>query len=150
MPRFEDLDALTDAVGTHLGYGEWISVEQPRIDQFADATGDHQWIHVDPVRAAQGPFGTTIAHGFMTLALVPALVGGLLEVGGLSMEVNYGLNKVRFPSPLPSGSRIRAGAELVEVTPTERGTQTVSRVTVEIEGSSRPAVVADWVLLLVP
>lgn len=150
MQVFEGLPELEKAVGTHLGYSDWHTVTQQQIDTFADATGDHQWIHVDAERAAAGPFGATVAHGFLTLSLLPMLAGSVYTVQGLSMGINYGANKVRFPAPVPVGSRVRAGVELVSLTPANAGVQLVSRVTVEIDGSAKPACVAELVALLVP
>ncbi|MET8811682.1 MaoC family dehydratase [Streptomyces sp. NPDC004549] len=137
--------ALAAAVGTHVGTGEWISVDQDRIDLFADATGDHQWIHTDPERAADGPFGATIAHGYLTLSLLPALVREVYRTEGVAMAVNYGLNKVRFIHPVRVGSRIRASVDLVSADQVAGGYQVVSRVTVEIEGAGKPACVAETV-----
>ena len=142
---FESPYDLSGAVGTHLGYSDWVAVDQARIDLFAEATGDHQWIHTDPERAADGPFGATIAHGYLTLALTNMLLPQVLEVRGISMGINYGTNRVRFPAPVPEGSRLRAGAELVEVNEVSGGYQAVVRVTVEIEGRDRPACVVDSV-----
>lgn len=142
-------EELRAAVGTHLGYSDWVTVEQERIDAFAEATGDHQWIHVDPQRAAAGPFGTTIAHGYLTLSLIPMLVWQIYEVAGTKMGVNYGCNKVRFPAPVPVGSRLRAGVELVSVTEGGAGLQVVARVTVERDGGDKPACVADTVSVVV-
>ena len=142
---FSSPDELPGAVGTHLGYGDWITVDQDRIDLFAEATGDHQWIHVDPVRAAAGPFGATIAHGYLTLALTNQMLPDLVRVDGISMGINYGTNKVRFPSPVVVGSRVRGGAELVQVDEVSGGYQAVIRITVEVEGSDRPACVVDSV-----
>ncbi|MFE2955130.1 MaoC family dehydratase [Nocardia tengchongensis] len=150
MQVFEGLPELEKAVGTHLGYSDWHTVTQQQIDNFADATGDHQWIHVDPVRAAAGPFGATVAHGFLTLSLLPMLAAGVYTVTGLSMGINYGANKVRFPAPVPVDSRVRAGVELVSLTPASTGFQLVTRVTVEIDGAAKPACVAEHVALLVP
>ena len=144
MREFENLDAFAAAVGEHLGYSEWLKVTQDRVNQFADATDDHQWIHVDKEKAAAGPFGTTIAHGFLTLSLLPALIKGVYRIEGVKMGVNYGLNKVRFTSPVPVGSKIRAVVSLGEVTEAGGGLQVVNNVTVEIEGSDRPALVAEW------
>ncbi|MEV5409681.1 MaoC family dehydratase [Thermopolyspora sp. NPDC052614] len=149
MKIFSDLGELEQAGSIHLGYGEWLEVTQERIDRFADATGDHQWIHVDPGRAATGPFGTTIAHGYLTLSLIPHLTDGILRVEGLSMAVNYGNNRVRFPSHVPVGSKIRAGVELVSVEPRPGGALVVTRVTVEREGSPKPVCVAESVTLMV-
>ena len=149
MRTFSGVAELEAAVGTHLGHGGWHEVTQDRIDAFADATGDHQWIHVDPERAASGPFGTTIAHGFLTLSLIPVLVADVYRVDGLSLGVNYGADRVRFPAPVPVGSRVRAGVELVRLSPSGMGVQALTRVTVELEGSERPACVADMLSLLV-
>lgn len=150
MRTFNGVAELTAAVGEHLGYSDWHEITQQQIDTFAEATGDHQWIHVDPAKAAAGPFGTTIAHGYLTLSLLPMLSWEVYKIEGVSMGINYGSNKVRFPSVVPVGSRVRAGIELAEVTPTPKGVQVVSRVTVEIEGSDRPACVAETVSLIVP
>ena len=148
MREFPSLGALAEAVGQHLGYSDWLDADRKRVDLFADATGDHQWIHVDPERAAAGPFKRTIAHGFLTLSLVPVLVSEVYRVAGVRMAVNYGLNKVRFPAPLPVGSRVRAGVELAEVTPVDGGAQVVARVTVEVEGAAKPCCVAETVARL--
>ncbi|MET8872041.1 MaoC family dehydratase [Nocardia sp. NPDC004604] len=150
MKVFNGIGELEQAVGTHLGYSEWHTVTQEQIDLFAAATGDHQWIHVDPERAAQGPFGTTIAHGYLTLSLLPVLVSQVYRVDGLKMGINYGCNKVRFPSPVPSGSRVRAGVELAEIKPTNAGVQVTARVTIEREGGDKPACVAEALSVLVP
>ncbi|WP_119727675.1 MaoC family dehydratase [Thermomonospora amylolytica] len=149
MKVFDGIADLEKAVGTHLGYSEWHTVTQEQIDKFAEATGDHQWIHVDPEKAAQGPFGTTIAHGYLTLSLLPLLVHQVYRVDGLKMGINYGTDKVRFPSPVPVGSRLRAGVELVEVTPTATGTRVKVKVTIEREGGDKPACVAESLSLLV-
>nr|WP_276515757.1 MaoC family dehydratase [Saccharothrix coeruleofusca] len=150
LRTFANLDEFAAAKGTHLGYGEWHEVTQEEINLFADATGDHQWIHVDLEKAAKGPFGAPVAHGYLTLSLIPLLVRDIYQVQGLSMGVNYGLNKVRFPNPVVVGSRVRAGAELVEVTDLPPGKQAVVKVTVEIEGAAKPGCVAETVVLLVP
>jgi len=142
---FDSLDELKAAIGTEVGLSDWIEVPQERINTFADATGDHQWIHTDPERAAQGPFGTTIAHGFLTLSLLPVLAQGVTTVNGVRMGVNYGLNKVRFPAPVPVGSRVRARFELLSVEDIEGGAQVVTRVTVEREGGDKPVCVAEAV-----
>lgn len=134
---------LEGAVGDHLGYSDWVDITQERIDLFADATGDHQWIHTDPARAAEGPFGTTIAHGYLTLSLTNMLLPQIVRVEGISMGVNYGADKVRFPAPVPCGSRVRAGAELAAVDPVPGGVQAKIVVTVEIEGSAKPACVVE-------
>ena len=136
-------DAVRAAVGSHLGHSGWLQVDQDRVDLFAEATGDHQWIHVDPARAAAGPFGATIAHGYLTLALSNYFLPQIVEVRGFAMGVNYGVDKVRFPAPVRVGSRIRAGAELVEVAELTKGLQTLIRITVEIEGGDKPACVID-------
>jgi acyl dehydratase len=146
---FSSLAEYTAAVGEHLGYSEWHEITQAQVSAFADATGDHQWIHVDPERAATGPFGTTIAHGYLTLALLPVLVAEIFRIENLTMAVNYGLDRVRFPAPVPTGSRIRAGAALRETKQTSLGQLTYSRVTVEIDGHTKAACVADTVTLLV-
>jgi acyl dehydratase len=148
MREFPSLTALAEAVGQHLGHSDWFEIDQKRVDLFADATGDHQWIHVDPERAAQGPFKGTIAHGFLTLSLVPVLIASVYRVHGVRMGVNYGLNKVRFPAPVRVGSRVRAGVELAEVTQVEGGVQVVARVTVEAEGAPKPCCVAETVVRL--
>ncbi|MFE2755379.1 MaoC family dehydratase [Actinosynnema sp. NPDC059335] len=150
MRVFANLDELAAARGEHLGHGGWHEITQAEIDLFAEATGDHQWIHVDLEKAAAGPFGAPVAHGYLTLSLIPLLVRDIYTVEGLAMGVNYGLNKVRFPSPVVVGSRVRAGAELVEVADVAQGKQAVVRVTVEIEGNPKPACVAETVVLLVP
>jgi len=142
---FESADALKAAVGRSLGPSEWLRVEQDRINLFADATDDHQWIHVDEERARQGPFGAPIAHGYLTLSLVSHFLPQLLSVPTASMGVNYGCNKVRFPAPVPVGARIRGSGEIVEVDEIPGGVQVVVRVTVEIEGGAKPACVADTV-----
>jgi acyl dehydratase len=136
-------------VGEHLGYSGWHRVTQKEIDLFADATGDHQWIHVDTEKAAEGPYGKTIAHGYLTLSLVPVLVQQIYKVTGLSMQVNYGVDKLRFPAPVPVDSRIRAGAELIKVERTDNGAKATVRVTVEVEGSDRPACVVDTIAAMV-
>jgi acyl dehydratase len=136
-------------VGEHLGYSDWHTVTQQQIDLFAEATGDHQWIHVDAYRAASGPYGRTIAHGYLTLSLVPILVQQIYKVTDLSMQVNYGVNKLRLPAPVPVESRIRAGAELVRVERATKGARATVRVTVEVEGSDRPACVVDTIALMV-
>jgi acyl dehydratase len=150
MREFASLDELTAAKGEHLGHGGWHEITQQEINLFAEATGDHQWIHVDLEKAAAGPFGAPVAHGYLTLSLIPLLVRDIYTVRGLSMSVNYGLNKVRFPSPVVVGSRVRAGAELAEITDVPQGKQIVVKVTVEIEGNPKPGCVAETVALLVP
>ncbi|ANJ28045.1 MaoC family dehydratase [Agromyces aureus] len=141
---------LLDAVGTAIGPGAWFEVDQARIERFADATDDHQWIHVDVERATAGPFGAPIAHGFLTLSLLTALATPLLEVPGVAMGVNYGFEKVRFLQPVTAGSRVRAVGTLASAEPTGSGIRVVQDLTIEIEGSERPALIAQWVTLLVP
>ena len=144
MRVFDGIADLRAAVGTQVGVSEWYTIEQGQIDTFADATDDHQWIHVDAEKAKDGPFGTTIAHGFLTLSLLPALVKGVYRVDGVQMGINYGLNKVRFTSPVPVGSKVRGAVELVDVADVTGGVQLTTKITVEIEGSERPALVAEW------
>jgi acyl dehydratase len=145
MRVFTGADELRSAIGEQLGVSDWMTIEQERIDTFADATGDHQWIHVDAEKAAAGPFGTTIAHGFLTLSLLPCLVAQIYRVDGAKMGINYGLNKMRFPAPVPVGSKVRANAELAEVDEVQGGLQLVVRTTLEIEGSDKPGCVTEWV-----
>ena len=149
-PRvFEGIAGIEAAIGEHVGYSSWMEITQERVDAFADATGDHQWIHVDPVRAAEGPYGATIAHGYLTLSLVPLLGAEVMEIRGFGMIINYGLDKVRFPAAVPVGSRIRAGVELTSLQRKSSGVQLNSLVTVEIDGADRPALVAETVRLMV-
>jgi acyl dehydratase len=150
MRVFDGVAELEEAVGTHLGHSEWHTVNQDQIDAFAAATGDHQWIHVDPAKAAEGPFGSTVAHGFLTLSLVPMLTWQVYQVEGVKMAVNYGADKLRFPSPAPVGSRVRAAVELTSVTPNKLGYQIATRVTIELDGSDKPACVADMLAVVVP
>ncbi|TYK53242.1 MaoC family dehydratase [Actinomadura decatromicini] len=150
MRRFADLAEFAAAKGEHLGHSPWREVTQHRIDLFAEATDDHQWIHVDPERAADGPFGGTIAHGYLTLSLVSAFMPEIFQVDGVSMGVNVGLNRVRFPGPVRTGARVRGGAELVDVKNSPAGKLATVRVTVEVEGEKRPACVADTLSLYVP
>ena len=142
---FSSVDELREAVGEQAGPTEWVEIDQKQIDLFAEATGDHQWIHVDPEKAAQGPFGTTIAHGYLTLSLIPSFMPELFRVEGVKMGVNYGSNKVRFPSPVPVGSRLRATARIGEVTEVAGGVQLVSQITLEREGGDKPVCVAETV-----
>lgn len=138
------LERLRPLVGTEIGVSEWLTIDQGRIDAFADATEDHQWIHVEPDRAAGGPFGTTIAHGFLTLSLTVALTADIeLDVGDPTMGINYGLDRVRFTAPVPSGTRIRARVELTSVEEAGEGLQVKRTVTIEREGEERPAMVAE-------
>jgi len=146
METFHGREELVGSLGRELGPGEWLEIGQDRIDGFADVTGDHQWIHVDPERAAAGPYGATVAHGFLTLSLVPLLLDGLRRVEGTRMGLNYGLERVRFPSAVRAGTRVRARSVLVDATDVgEGGVQLVTRVTIEVEGSAKPACVADLV-----
>jgi len=138
-----DIDKAKELIGTEIGVGDWHEVTQDQINKFADATGDHQWIHVDVERAKEGPFGGPIAHGYLTLSLIPTLGGGGLPISGAKMGVNYGLDRVRFPAPVPAGSRVRARRKLVDVTEGEGFVQLKVEVTVEIEGKNRPACVAE-------
>jgi acyl dehydratase len=147
--EYDGIAGFEAHVGEHLGYSEWRKVTQKEIDLFAEATGDHQWIHVDAEKAAKGPYGKTIAHGYLTLSLVPILVKQIYQVTGLSMQVNYGVDKLRFPAPVPVDSRIRAGAELIKVDRTNSGARATVRVTVEVEGSERPACVVDTIAAMV-
>lgn len=143
MRKFVSLEELAACLGQDVGTSEWITITQQHIDEFAEATGDRQWIHVDPVRAAAGPFGTTIAHGFLTLSLLPQMADTAIELGGVRMGVNYGLNKVRFPAPVPVGSRLRGHFKLVSFEPIEGGAQITMEVTMEREGSAKPVCVAE-------
>ncbi|WP_454855404.1 MaoC family dehydratase [Promicromonospora soli] len=141
--------ALADVVG-QTATGDWFEVTQERIAAFADATEDHQWIHLDAEKAAAGPFGSTIAHGYLTLSLLSRLASPLVAVDGAAMVVNYGLDRVRFLAPVPSGARVRARTEIRAAEPTPRGVRLACEVTVEIEGSERPALVAHTLSLYVP
>jgi acyl dehydratase len=147
--RFADVAELVASAGEHLGRSGWLAITQDRIDQFADATGDHQWIHVDPVRAADGPFGTTIAHGYLSLALLPVLGAEIYTVGPEVTRINYGIDRARFPQPVRVGDRVRASLSLGEATASAGGTQLVQEFTVEVEGATKPALVARTVVLLV-
>lgn len=140
---FESIEALSAAAGEHLGYSDWHTVDQERVTRFAEVTDDPQWIHVDPERAARGPFGATVAHGFLTLSLLPMLSREIYRVNGARMAVNYGLDRVRFPAPLLVGSRIRAGARLSRVEPVAGGVQVHAEVTIEREGADKPVCVAN-------
>jgi acyl dehydratase len=145
MRSFATIAELKDLVGQEIGVSDWITVTQERIQLFADATNDHQWIHLDAERAKAGPFGTTIAHGFFTLSLLPELSASAFAVRGTRMGVNYGLNKVRFPAPVPCGSRLRGRFKLIGYEPLEGGAQLVTLVTVEREGSDKPVCIAESV-----
>jgi acyl dehydratase len=149
MPRvFDSLDDFKAAAGEVLGTSDWVTITQDQINTFADATGDHQWIHVDPERAAQGPFGGTIAHGYLTLSLLPAFGEQIYDIKGLAFGMNYGANKVRFPSPVPVGSRLRATATLKETSDIAIGTQVIVGFVIEIEGADKPACVAEVVFVM--
>ncbi len=143
--QVNSIDELKALIGTHVGYGEYLTVTQEAVNQFADATGDHQWIHIDPVRAAAGPFGGPIAHGYMTLSLIPALLNGVMQVAGVKMGVNYGSNKVRFTSPVLVGSQVRAGSTLVSVEEIPGGAQVTMDVVIEIKDAPKPACFAQVV-----
>lgn len=142
---FTSLDDIRAAVGTDIGTSRWFELTQERINSFADTTEDRQWIHVDPERAATGPFGTTVAHGFLTLSLVAAIIGDVIQTPWATAGINYGLNKVRFPAPAPVGSRVRGHARLTEVTDIPGGVQMIIQITIEREGSDRPVCVAESV-----
>jgi acyl dehydratase len=139
------IDQFPSLEGKHLGYSEWVVVDQARIDLFADATGDHQWIHVDPAAAAKGPFGGTIAHGYLTLSLAPALLSQIMTVKGLRFGVNYGCNKVRFPSPVPVGSAVRLGATVSAVEEVGDSLQVTLDLTLEVRDQPKPACAAQVV-----
>jgi len=139
------VDEFHAMAGQHLGYSQWHVIDQERVNRFADATDDHQWIHVDPARAAEGPFGGPIAHGYLTLSMAPVLLHDVLEVEGMRFGVNYGCNKVRFPAPLKVGSKLRLGAEVAGVEGVEGGVQVTLDVTLEAEGSPKPCCVAQVV-----
>jgi acyl dehydratase len=139
----EGVEGVQGLVGQHLGHSDWVEITQEQVNQFADATGDHQWIHVDPERAKkESPFGGPIAHGYLTLSLLPMLLPQIIEIQGFRMGINYGTEKVRFIAPVPVGARVRAGATLDSVTPIDGGIAMVVTVTVEIEGNDKPAMVA--------
>jgi acyl dehydratase len=141
--KIDGLEGLKEKVGQHISYSDWHEVTQQQVNLFADATGDHQWIHVDVERAKGGPFGAPIAHGYLTLSLTPTLLHEVFEVTGVSMAINYGLNKLRFPSPVPVGSRVRAGVEVAAVEEVSGGAQVSLTVTYEIEGGAKPVCVAE-------
>lgn len=144
MKVFASLQDVASCVGQEVAVSEWTTITQAQIDQFAQATGDHQWIHVDPQRAAEGPFGTTIAHGYLTLSLVPKFFESAMRIDNVRMSINYGLNKVRFMAPVPVNSRLRARISLVACDPVEpQGFQQTWQVQVEREGSDKPVCVAE-------
>ena len=146
---FTSVDEMRAAIGQDLGSGEWLEITQERVNAFAEATGDFQWIHIDAERAKDGPFGTTTAHGYLTLSLLPVIAGGIFSVEGPKMVINYGSNKVRFPHPVPVGSRIRSNAVITSVEETKAGVNMVVTNTVEIEGIDKPALVSENIRLLV-
>jgi acyl dehydratase len=139
----ECIEGLKALVGQHVGYSDWHEVTQERVNEFADATNDHQWIHVDVERAKAGPFGGPIAHGYLTLSLAPWLLGEAFSVSGISMGINYGMNKLRFPSPVPVGANLRLGVKLLSVEDTSGGAQVTFEGTFETEGSTKPSCVAE-------
>lgn len=143
-----ELSELPQWVGKHLGFTEWQEMTQDRVNQFADATDDHQFIHVDPERAKETPFGGTVAHGYLTLSLMAPIMGELLKVSGVKMGVNYGLDRVRFPAPLPVGGQFRGGGEIVEVTEVPGGVQVKAKCTIEVQGSEKPVCVAETLVRL--
>jgi acyl dehydratase len=147
-PTTIELGELRDSVGQHLGFTEWKEMTQDRVNLFADATDDHQFIHVDVERAKGTPFGGTIAHGYLTLSLMAPVMGELLKVSGVKMGINYGLDRVRFPAPLPVGARWRGGAEIVEVSDVPGGVQVKAKGTIEVEGTEKPACVAECLVRL--
>ena len=150
MQTFTGVDEVVHAVGTHLGETEWLEITQEQVNQFADATGDHQWIHVDVERAAKGPYGATIAHGYLTLSLIARFGEELFSVEGVTAKLNYGVNKVRFPTPVPVGSRIRASATIAGAQETPAGVQISLQWVIELENTTKPACIAETVGLLVP
>ena len=145
MKQFDRLQDLQAQVGQEIGLSDWVTVDQKRIDLFAEATGDHQWIHVDPVKAAKGPFGKTIAHGFLTLSLLPELFAKAFDITDVRMGVNYGLNKVRFTAPVPAEGRVRGRFVLREYQPLDGGAQLTVEATIELEGSGKPACIAETI-----
>ena len=150
MRIFTSLDEVVAAVGQELGTSDWLTVEQDRVDRFADATGDHQWIHVDVERAKEGPFGGTIAHGYLTLSLVPHLGSTVFSLDTPGAKLNYGVNKVRFPHPVRVGRRIRSTVSVADVADVPAGKQLTLRHVIEIEDEAKPACVAESVVLLLP
>lgn len=147
--RLDGVEGLRAAIGQDLGCSDWVEITQDRVDEFARATGDFQWIHIDPERAANGPFGGTVAHGYLSLSLLPILAGGVFSIRGPRLAINYGLNKVRFPEPVRVGSRVRARVRIESVTSTAVGVQVVVNNVIEIHGAAKPACVAETVRLLV-
>ena len=143
--KLQGIEGLRAKLGEHLGFSDWHEVTQDQVNRFADATLDHQWIHIDPERAKAGPFGGPIAHGYLTLSLAPHLLGQVLQVEGVKMGVNYGLNKVRFPAPVPVGSKLRVGASVAEVEDIAGGAQITLDLTFEVDGQAKPSCVAQAV-----
>jgi acyl dehydratase len=141
----DGIEGLQAKKGEHVGYSDWLDITQERVNEFAEATGDHQWIHVDPERAKAGPFGGPIAHGYLTLSLAPMLLPQALRVTGFQMGVNYGLNKLRFPSPVPVGSKLRVGATIADVEEIAGGVQVTMDLVFEVEGKDKPSCVAQAV-----
>ena len=146
MRIFNGISELKAAAGQELGTSDWVTVDQDRINTFADATGDHQWIHVDTEKAAAGPFVGTIAHGMLTLSLLPSFMYQIYRVDGVTMAINYGLNKVRFPAPVPAGSRVRATSRITSVTQLDGAVQAELSTTIEVEGGAKPACVAESII----
>ena len=149
MRTLNGIDEIESLVGTELGSSEWMTIDQAAINTFADVTSDHQWIHIDEQRAADGPYGSTIVHGFFTLSLIPKFSSEIFTIEGVSIRVNYGLNKVRFAQPVPVNSRLRGTVSVNEVTRGDKGTQVILKHVIEIEGEERPACIAEVVTLLV-
>ncbi|NYD57158.1 acyl dehydratase [Nocardioides marinisabuli] len=149
-PLTVDIADMASAVGAEIGPSGWLLMEQSRINAFADATGDHQWIHVDEERAASGPFGATVAHGYLTLAMVPQLLAEILHVTGRTSGVNYGMEKVRFISPVREGARIRMSGRIAGATPRAGGIQYRLEMVIELEGSEKPAMVGEFLVLAFP
>lgn len=149
MRTINGIDEFESLIGQELGTSEWLTMDQDAINSFADVTGDHQWIHVDEARAAEGPYGATIVHGFFTLALIPKFSSEVFTIEGVSIRVNYGLNKVRFLQPVVVGSRLRGKVEVKDVIRGDKGTQVILQQTIEIDGQERPACIAEVVTLLV-
>ncbi|GGL10000.1 MaoC family dehydratase [Nocardia jinanensis] len=146
MRVFDGIAELVAVKGEQLGSSDWLLIDQKRVDTFAEATGDHQWIHVDPARASDGPFGSTIAHGLLTLSLLPSFQHEIFRVDNVTMAVNYGLNKVRFPAPVPVGAKLRATSSVVEVTELDGAAQVTLSTVIEIDGSGKPACVVESVV----
>ena len=141
--HIESIDALKGLIGDHLGYSNYMTISQERVNQFAEATGDHQWIHIDVEKAKAGPFGGPIAHGYLTLSLGPVLLPQIFSVGGIAMGVNYGANKVRFMSPVPVGSQLRAGVKVLAVDDISGGAQVTLETTFEVQGAAKPSCIAE-------